>query len=285
MIPIHIINDDDEDDVNFLIRSEVASLKHQLQTAQTEAAEQKRTAETLHKLTEAQKEQLHALMCKQLQSTNTESSQTASNVEEVQHANDQLLRQVAELQTQLEEKSATQVSHATTEQIAVLKEELERMQTAQAEQKRMTDTIAKQRDMYKTLLAEKDAELLKRDQPESTLHTTYTQLVQQAAEAKQALQTAKSSHQKEMDALRRQIAQTETELRKAEQAIETERVCVRQAHEAVERQQGLVATLEEKAEQMEKEATRLQTALASKQVEVNQEREKVCQTNDDDDSQ
>lgn len=256
-------------------------MKHQLQITQAEAAEQKRTAETLHKLTEAQKEQLHALMCKQLQSTDTESLQPASNVEEVQHTNDQLLRQVAELQTQLEEKSATQVSHATAEQIAVLKEELERMQIAQAEQKRMTETIAKQRDMYKTLLAEKDAELIKRDQPDDTLHTTYTQLVQQAAEAKQALKTAKSSHQKEVDTLRRQIAQTEAELRKAEQATETERVCVRQAHEAVERQQGLVATLEEKAEQMEKEATRLQTALASKQVEVNQEREKVGLINND----
>ena len=195
---------------------------------------------------------------------------------ELQQANDALIHQVADLQARAEETSVVQESSSTVREVATLTEELQAVRTSLQEQERMTDTIAKQRDMYRTLLAEKDAALLSREQPESALHATHTHLLQQATEAKRALQTANREHQQEVDGLRRRLAQTEADLQKANRAVESERECVRQAHEAVERQQAVVATLEEKASQMEAEAAQLQNTLASKQVEVNQEREKVC---------
>ena len=257
----------------FIISRELASLKHRLSLVQAEADEQKRIAAALQKVTEDQKTQLHSFVSKQLQQ-GEESS--VSLLEELQQANDALLRQVADLQVRVEEAPAIQESPSTVKEVATLKEELQAVRTSLQEQERMTDTITKQCDMYRTLLAEKDAALLNREEPESALHTTHTYLLQQATEAKRALQTANRDHQQEVDGLRRRLAQTEADLQKANRAVESERACVRQAHEAVERQQAVVATLEEKASQMEAEAAQLQNTLASKQVEVNQEREKVC---------
>ena len=219
-------------------------------------------ADAFEKVAEERKKQLGDLLKKQ-------ASGSAVALEELQTANDRLLRRIAELETTAPKESGKQGSEA-------LERELEVTKKALAEQERLASTIGKQRDMYKTLLAEKDAALLSKT-PNEVLQATHAQLARQLKETMTTLESTRTDLRGQIDALKRQLVEKEAETEHARQALGVEKGCVRQAHEALERQQSLVATLEEKAQQMETEAVHLQDSLAAKQGELDKEREKAGQ--------
>lgn len=240
--------------------SELAALKHSLEVTKQVAEKETKRADAFEKIAEERKKQLGDLLKKQ-------ASGSAVALEELQDANDRLLRRVAELETTASKESSEHGSDA-------MQQELEATKRALAEQERLAATIGKQRDMYKTLLAEKDTALLSKSSSE-VLQATHAQLARQLKEATTTLERTRTELRGQVDTLKRQLVEKEAEAERARQALGVEKGCVRQAHEALERQQSLVATLEEKAQQMETEAVHLQSSLAAKQGELDKEREKA----------
>ena len=240
--------------------SELAALKHNMEVTKQAAEKETKRADAFEKIAEERKKQLGDVLKKQ-------AGGSAAALEELQSANDRLLRRVAELETTAPKESSERGSEA-------LEQELEATKRALAEQERLASTIGKQRDMYKTLLAEKDAALLSKS-PSEVLQATHAQLARQLKEATATLESTRTDLRGQVDALKRQLVEKGAEAERARQALDVEKGCVRQAHEALERQQSLVATLEEKAQQMETEAMHLQDSLAAKQGELDKEREKA----------
>ena len=135
-------------------------------------------------------------------------------------------------------------------------------------------TITKQRDMYRVLLSQKDAETVSGETP-SVLQSTHLELKRQMEETQSRLSSQLERSEAMCSELRQSAKSAEEQLNRTTELLRVEKQCGEQKDDMVRRLQASLDTMQLQIRKLEQENTSLQSSLAAKQKDLDQERLKV----------
>ena len=151
---------------------------------------------------------------------------------------------------------------------------MESISAQRKEQEALVATITKQRDMYRVLLSQRDAETLAGETP-SVLKSTHLELKRQLEEAQSRLAAQLERSEATCAELRESAKSSEEQLRRTAELLRVEKQCGEQKDELARRLQASLDALQQQIRKLEQENASLQSALAERQKDLDQERLKV----------
>lgn len=242
------------------------ALQASIQTKEQQNEKLQRVAEDLQK-------QLRALLKQQIDAGSEEDrAKLYTSMEELQATNQRLLEKIHGLEVERAEPQAlTQEENA---KIAQLEKEVESINALRKEQEALMATITKQRDMYRVLLSQKDAEAASGETP-SVQQSTHSELKQQMEETQRKLSSQLERSEAMCSELRQSAKSAEEQLNRTTELLRVEKQCGEQKDEMVRRLQASLDTMQLQIRKLEQENTSLQSTLAGKQKDLDQERMKV----------
>ena len=195
-----------------------------------------------------------------------------TSMEELQATNQRLLEKIHGLEVERAEPQA--LSEEENAKIAQLEKEVESINALRKEQEALMATITKQRDMYRVLLSQKDAETVSGETP-SVLQSTHLELKRQMEETQSRLSSQLERSEAMCSELRQSAKSAEEQLNRTTELLRVEKQCGEQKDDMVRRLQASLDTMQLQIRKLEQENTSLQSSLAAKQKDLDQERLKV----------
>ena len=195
-----------------------------------------------------------------------------TSMEELQATNQRLLEKIHGLEVERAEPQA--LTEEENAKIAQLEKEVESINALRKEQEALMATITKQRDMYRVLLSQKDAETVSGETP-SVLQSTHLELKRQMEETQSKLSSQLERSEAMCSELRQSAKSAEEQLNRTTELLRVEKQCGEQKDDMVRRLQASLDTMQLQIRKLEQENTSLQSSLAAKQKDLDQERLKV----------
>lgn len=229
--------------------------------------------EKLQRVAEDLQKQVRALLKQQIDaSSEDDRAKLYTSMEELQASNQRLLERIDALE--VESGEAKTPSKQESSRIAELEKEVESISAQRKEQEALVATITKQRDMYRVLLSQRDAETLAGETP-SVLKSTHLELKRQLEEAQSRLAAQLERSEATCAELRESAKSSEEQLRRTAELLRVEKQCGEQKDELARRLQASLDALQQQIRKLEQENASLQSALAERQKDLDQERLKV----------
>ena len=231
--------------------------------------------EKLQRVAEDLQKQVRALLKQQIDAGSEEEEDREklfTSMEELQATNQRLLEKIHGLEVERAEPQA--LTEEENAKIAQLEKEVESINALRKEQEALMATITKQRDMYRVLLSQKDAETVSGETP-SVLQSTHLELKRQMEETQSRLSSQLERSEAMCSELRQSAKSAEEQLNRTTELLRVEKQCGEQKDDMVRRLQASLDTMQLQIRKLEQENTSLQSSLAAKQKDLDQERLKV----------
>lgn len=246
-----------------------------LEALQASIQSKEQQNEKLQRVAEDLQKQVRALLKQQIDAGSEEEEDREklfTSMEELQATNQRLLEKIHELEVERAEPQA--LSEEENAKIAQLEKEVESINALRKEQEALMATITKQRDMYRVLLSQKDAETVSGETP-SVLQSTHLELKRQMEETQSRLSSQLERSEAMCSELRQSAKSAEEQLNRTTELLRVEKQCGEQKDDMVRRLQASLDTMQLQIRKLEQENTSLQSSLAAKQKDLDQERLKV----------
>ena len=246
-----------------------------LEALQASVQSKEQQNEKLQRVAEDLQKQVRALLKQQIDAGSEEEEDREklfTSMEELQATNQRLLEKIHELEVERAEPQA--LSEEENAKIAQLEKEVESINALRKEQEALMATITKQRDMYRVLLSQKDAETVSGETP-SVLQSTHLELKRQMEETQSKLSSQLERSEAMCSELRQSAKSAEEQLNRTTELLRVEKQCGEQKDDMVRRLQASLDTMQLQIRKLEQENTSLQSSLAAKQKDLDQERLKV----------
>lgn len=246
-----------------------------LEALQASIQSKEQQNEKLQRVAEDLQKQVRALLKQQIDAGSEEEEDREklfTSMEELQATNQRLLEKIHELEVERAEPQA--LSEEENAKIAQLEKEVESINALRKEQEALMATITKQRDMYRVLLSQKDAETVSGETP-SVLQSTHLELKRQMEETQSKLSSQLERSEAMCSELRQSAKSAEEQLNRTTELLRVEKQCGEQKDDMVRRLQASLDTMQLQIRKLEQENTSLQSSLAAKQKDLDQERLKV----------
>ena len=246
-----------------------------LEALQASIQSKEQQNEKLQRVAEDLQKQVRALLKQQIDAGSEEEEDREklfTSMEELQATNQRLLEKIHGLEVERAEPQA--LSEEENAKIAQLEKEVESINALRKEQEALMATITKQRDMYRVLLSQKDAETVSGETP-SVLQSTHLELKRQMEETQSRLSSQLERSEAMCSELRQSAKSAEEQLNRTTELLRVEKQCGEQKDDMVRRLQASLDTMQLQIRKLEQENTSLQSSLAAKQKDLDQERLKV----------
>ena len=246
-----------------------------LEALQASIQSKEQQNEKLQRVAEDLQKQVRALLKQQIDAGSEEEEdgeKLFTSMEELQATNQRLLEKIHGLEVERAEPQA--LSEEENAKIAQLEKEVESINALRKEQEALMATITKQRDMYRVLLSQKDAETVSGETP-SVLQSTHLELKRQMEETQSRLSSQLERSEAMCSELRQSAKSAEEQLNRTTELLRVEKQCGEQKDDMVRRLQASLDTMQLQIRKLEQENTSLQSSLAAKQKDLDQERLKV----------
>ena len=246
-----------------------------LEALQASIQSKEQQNEKLQRLAEDLQKQVRALLKQQIDAGSEEEEDREklfTSMEELQATNQRLLEKIHGLEVERAEPQA--LTEEENAKIAQLEKEVESINALRKEQEALMATITKQRDMYRVLLSQKDAETVSGETP-SVLQSTHLELKRQMEETQRKLSSQLERSEAMCSELRQSAKSAEEQLNRTTELLRVEKQCGEQKDDMVRRLQASLDTMQLQIRKLEQENTSLQSSLAAKQKDLDQERLKV----------
>lgn len=246
-----------------------------LEALQASIQSKEQQNEKLQRVAEDLQKQVRALLKQQIDAGSEEEEDREklfTSMEELQATNQRLLEKIHGLEVERAEPQA--LTEEENAKIAQLEKEVESINALRKEQEALVATITKQRDMYRVLLSQKDAETVSGETP-SVLQSTHLELKRQMEETQSRLSSQLERSEAMCSELRQSAKSAEEQLNRTTELLRVEKQCGEQKDDMVRRLQASLDTMQLQIRKLEQENTSLQSSLAAKQKDLDQERLKV----------
>ena len=246
-----------------------------LEALQASIQSKEQQNEKLQRVAEDLQKQVRALLKQQIDAGSEEEEDREklfTSMEELQATNQRLLEKIHGLEVERAEPQA--LSEEENAKIVQLEKEVESINALRKEQEALMATITKQRDMYRVLLSQKDAETVSGETP-SVLQSTHLELKRQMEETQSRLSSQLERSEAMCSELRQSAKSAEEQLNRTTELLRVEKQCGEQKDDMVRRLQASLDTMQLQIRKLEQENTSLQSSLAAKQKDLDQERLKV----------
>ena len=246
-----------------------------LEALQASIQSKEQQNEKLQRVAEDLQKQVRALLKQQIDAGSEEEEDREklfTSMEELQATNQRLLEKIHGLEVERAEPQA--LTEEENAKIAQLEKEVESINALRKEQEALMATITKQRDMYRVLLSQKDAETVSGETP-SVLQSTHLELKRQMEETQSRLSSQLERSEAMCSELRQSAKSAEEQLNRTTELLRVEKQCGEQKDDMVRRLQASLDTMQLQIRKLEQENTSLQSSLAAKQKDLDQERLKV----------
>lgn len=246
-----------------------------LEALQASIQSKEQQNEKLQRVAEDLQKQVRALLKQQIDAGSEEEEDREklfTSMEELQATNQRLLEKIHGLEVERAEPRA--LTEEENAKIAQLEKEVESINALRKEQEALMATITKQRDMYRVLLSQKDAETVSGETP-SVLQSTHLELKRQMEETQSRLSSQLERSEAMCSELRQSAKSAEEQLNRTTELLRVEKQCGEQKDDMVRRLQASLDTMQLQIRKLEQENTSLQSSLAAKQKDLDQERLKV----------
>lgn len=246
-----------------------------LEALQASVQSKEQQNEKLQRVAEDLQKQVRALLKQQIDAGSEEEEDREklfTSMEELQATNQRLLEKIHGMEVERAEPQA--LSEDENAKIAQLEKEVESINALRKEQEALMTTITKQRDMYRVLLSQKDAETASGETP-SVLQSTHLELKRQMEETQSKLSSQLERSEAMCSELRQSAKSAEEQLNRTTELLRVEKQCGEQKDDMVRRLQASLDTMQLQIRKLEQENTSLQSSLAAKQKDLDQERLKV----------
>lgn len=244
-----------------------------LEALQASVQSKEQQNEKLQRVAEDLQKQVRALLKQQIDAGSEEDREKLfTSMEELQATNQRLLEKIHGLEVERAEPQA--LTKEENAKIAQLEKEVESINALRKEQEALMATITKQRDMYRVLLSQKDAEAVSGETP-SVLQSMHLELKRQMEETQSKLSSQLERSKATCSELRQSAKSAEEQLNRTTELLRVEKQCGEQKDEMVRRLQASLDTMQLQIRKLEQENTSLQSSLAAKQKDLDQERLKV----------
>ena len=246
-----------------------------LEALQASVQSKEQQNEKLQRVAEDLQKQVRALLKQQIDAGSEEEEDREklfTSMEELQATNQRLLEKIHGMEVERAEPQA--LSEEENAKIAQLEKEVESINALRKEQEALMATITKQRDMYRVLLSQKDAETASGETP-SVLQSTHLELKRQMEETQSKLSSQLERSEAMCSELRQSAKSAEEQLNRTTELLRVEKQCGEQKDDMVRRLQASLDTMQLQIRKLEQENTSLQSSLAAKQKDLDQERLKV----------
>lgn len=246
-----------------------------LEALQASIQSKEQQNEKLQRVAEDLQKQVRALLKQQIDAGSEEEEDREklfTSMEELQATNQRLLEKIHGLEVERAEPQA--LTEEENAKIAQLEKEVESINALRKEQEALMATITKQRDMYRVLLSQKDAETVSGETP-SVLQSTHLELKRQMEETQSKLSSQLERSEAMCSELRQSAKSAEEQLNRTTELLRVEKQCGEQKDDMVRRLQASLDTMQLQIRKLEQENTSLQSSLAAKQKDLDQERLKV----------
>lgn len=246
-----------------------------LEALQASIQSKEQQNEKLQRVAEDLQKQVRALLKQQIDAGSEEEEDREklfTSMEELQATNQRLLEKIHGLEVERAEPQA--LTEEENAKITQLEKEVESINALRKEQEALMATITKQRDMYRVLLSQKDAETVSGETP-SVLQSTHLELKRQMEETQSRLSSQLERSEAMCSELRQSVKSAEEQLNRTTELLRVEKQCGEQKDDMVRRLQASLDTMQLQIRKLEQENTSLQSSLAAKQKDLDQERLKV----------
>lgn len=246
-----------------------------LEALQASIQSKEQQNEKLQRVAEDLQKQVRALLKQQIDAGSEEEEDREklfTSMKELQATNQRLLEKIHGLEVERAEPQA--LTEEENAKIAQLEKEVESINALRKEQEALVATITKQRDMYRVLLSQKDAETVSGETP-SVLQSTHLELKRQMEETQSRLSSQLERSEAMCSELRQSAKSAEEQLNRTTELLRVEKQCGEQKDDMVRRLQASLDTMQLQIRKLEQENTSLQSSLAAKQKDLDQERLKV----------
>ena len=246
-----------------------------LEALQASIQSKEQQNEKLQRVAEDLQKQVRALLKQQIDAGSEEEEDREklfTSMEELQATNQRLLEKIHGREVERAEPRA--LTEEENAKIAQLEKEVESINALRKEQEALMATITKQRDMYRVLLSQKDAETVSGETP-SVLQSTHLELKRQMEETQSRLSSQLERSEAMCSELRQSAKSAEEQLNRTTELLRVEKQCGEQKDDMVRRLQASLDTMQLQIRKLEQENTSLQSSLAAKQKDLDQERLKV----------